>query len=66
MADVVEILAQFWPLVALQVVLTAAALVDISRHRHFRYLPRAGWVMVSVFLATLGPMLYFLVGRGEE
>lgn len=64
--NLVDILAKFWPLLALQLVLMAAALIDLSRRRIVKHLPRAAWIVVIALGECLGPLLYFAVGRGEE
>lgn len=54
------------PLVILELVLMVAALLDISRREPERIRgPKWAWVLVSVFVATLGPIVYFLFGRKE-
>lgn len=64
--DVLGVLKQFWPLFILQLVLTVLALVDLSRRKHVRYLPKAAWAAISIVVATIGPIVYFVIGRGEE
>lgn len=62
----VEILAKFWPLFALQLVLMVVALIDLSRRSIVKHLPRVAWIVIIVLGECLGPLLYFAVGRGEE
>jgi len=66
MVTVAEVLARFWPLLVLQLALLVAGLVDISRRKATKHLPRVAWVAVIVLMGTLGPIAYFLLGRGEE
>ncbi|QUL99404.1 MAG: PLDc_N domain-containing protein [Candidatus Fermentithermobacillus carboniphilus] len=61
-----EILKMFWPLLLIQLALMVASLVDLRKRQKVRYLSKPAWVLVCIFLNTLGPVLYFLVGRGEE
>lgn len=60
------VLVRFWPLLALQLVLMIAGLLDISRRKVVKYLPRAAWVVIIILGEAIGPVLYFAVGRGEE
>jgi drug/metabolite transporter (DMT)-like permease len=53
------------PLFLLQLVLTAAALIDIFRNKRTKG-PQWVWVLVVVFVATIGPIIYFLAGREES
>ncbi len=61
-----ELLRVLWPLLLLQLGLAIAAVVDLARRKRVRYLPKAAWVLICVFVNTLGPMVYFLIGRGDE
>lgn len=61
-----EALSKFWPLLILQLGLMAVALNDILRRREFRLLSKAAWIGVVILIQTLGPIAYFLFGRGEE
>ena len=52
------------PLFFLQLVLTVAALVDIIRNKRTRG-PEWVWMLVVIFVATIGPIIYFVAGREE-
>lgn len=53
------------PLLVLQLVLAAVAIVDIVRIHETRG-PKWVWVLVSIFVNTLGPIAYFLFGRKNQ
>ncbi|MCM3723827.1 MULTISPECIES: PLD nuclease N-terminal domain-containing protein [Solibacillus] len=53
------------PLLVLQFVLAAVAIVDIVRSYETRG-PKWVWVLVSLFVNTLGPIAYFLFGRKSQ
>jgi hypothetical protein len=53
------------PLLVLQLVLTAVALMDIFRNKRTKG-PQWMWVLVVIFVATIGPIIYFLAGREES
>ena len=53
------------PLFLLQLVLTVAALVDIIRNKRTRG-PEWVWMLVVIFVATIGPIIYFVAGREES
>lgn len=61
-----EILARFWPLLALQLVLMTWALIDLGHRKIVKHLPRALWIVIIVIGECLGPLIYFATGRGEE
>lgn len=58
-------LALLLPLIFLQLVLMIAALIDLARRPSTRG-PKWVWVLVIIFVNTIGPIIYFLVGRGED
>lgn len=61
-----ELLRSFWPLFVLQLALTTWALVDLIRRKNVRYLPKAAWALIVLFVSTIGPLVYLAAGRGEE
>lgn len=54
------------PLLAVQFCLMITALVHIFRHNNYRFGNRILWIIITVGINTLGPILYFTIGRGEE
>ena len=61
-----EYLPLIIPLALIQLGLMAAALIHIFRHKTYRTGSRVLWVLISVLINTIGPILYFVIGRGEE
>jgi hypothetical protein len=59
-------LALVLPLILLQLVLIIAALVDLSRREKVRWGNKWIWVLVILFINTIGPIIYFLIGREDE
>ena len=53
------------PLAIIEVALMVAALIHIFTHKHYRLGNRWVWVVISVVVTTIGPILYFILGRGE-
>mgnify|MGYP001409919706 CR=1 FL=1 len=61
------ILSLVLPLAALELVLIVVALVDLIRREPERVNgSKLLWGLVIVFIGTLGPILYFIVGRKEQ
>jgi len=54
------------PLAILQLGLMTAALIHIFTHSTYKLGNRILWVIVSVVVSTIGPILYFTIGRGDE
>jgi len=53
------------PLILLQLGLMFAALVDLSRRDRVAGGNKWVWVLVIVFVSTLGPLAYFVFGRKD-
>lgn len=53
------------PVLLLEIGLMIFALVDLSRRSRVNG-PKPMWVAVIVLVQIIGPILYFLVGRGDE
>ena len=53
------------PLLVLQFVLAAVAIIDIVRIHETRG-PKWMWVVVSLVVNTLGPIAYFILGRKSQ
>jgi ABC-2 type transport system ATP-binding protein len=54
------------PLVLVQIALVVAALWDLTRPgRRVRGNSRVLWALVILFVSTIGPILYFVIGREE-
>jgi len=54
------------PLAALQAILAIVALYDLWKHESARYLSRVAWAVVVLVFGIFGPLLYFVLGRGES
>lgn len=65
MENVKEYLPILIPLVILQLTLTAAAIIHILKHDRYKFGTRTLWILVA-FVNTIGPLIYFIFGRGED
>ena len=59
-----ELIPFLIPVILLQVVLVAVALVDLVRRERTRG-PKWAWALVIVFFSLIGPVVYLLFGREE-
>lgn len=65
--DTGTLVAVLLPLVILQLILLVAALYDLTRpNRRVKGDSKAVWALIIIFVSTIGPILYFLVGREPE
>ncbi len=56
----------FIPLILLQLGLMVTALIHVLKHPNYRFGNRGFWLIVVVFFQMIGPVVYFIFGRGEE
>jgi len=65
-----ELLQQYWPflvpLILAELILMVTALVHVLQHPTYRFGNRSLWIPVVVLLQIIGPILYFVFGRGED
>ena len=64
--DLKEYLPFLIPLAVLQLGLMIAALVSIFRHKEYKTGSRAVWVIITLLISIIGPILYFVLGKPEE
>jgi hypothetical protein len=53
------------PIIILQVILAAAALVSLIKQEETTG-PKWMWVFIILFIGTIGPILFFVLGRKSE
>ena len=65
MINIMEWLPVLIPIMIVESALTIAALVHIFTHKTYKTGNRVLWVVLS-FVQIIGPVLYFVIGKGEE
>lgn len=65
-----ELLKEYFPILApliiLEVILAVTALIHVLRHPHYRFGNKVLWCIIVLFIQFIGPVVYFVAGRGEE
>ena len=56
----------FIPLIIAEVILADTALIHVLRHPHYRFGNKIMWALIVLFIQVIGPIAYFILGRGEE
>ncbi len=64
MDQISQFLPYLIPILILQLVLLAVALLDLARRERTRG-PKWMWVLVILFVNIIGPILYLMLGREE-
>jgi hypothetical protein len=65
MDQLIDLLPILIPFAILQLGLMVAALIHILTHKHYRFGTRLMWILIALLVSTIGPILYFILGRGE-
>ena len=66
MDKIMEYLPVLIPLILIQFGLMIAALIHICKSRTYRMGNRTLWIIVSIIITVIGPVLYFVLGRSDE
>ncbi|GEC89201.1 MULTISPECIES: PLD nuclease N-terminal domain-containing protein [Brevibacillus] len=55
------------PIIAIQLILAVIALIDLARREAYRVAggKKWPWALGIIFINTLGPIVYFFVGRKD-
>jgi hypothetical protein len=53
------------PLLIIELILIAIALIDLIRREQVRYIPKWAWAFVIIFINLIGPISYLIIGREE-
>ena len=65
-----DVLVKYWPflilLVLAELVLAITALVHVLKHPYYRFWSKPVWVLIVLLVQIIGPIAYFVFGRGEE
>ena len=64
--DLVQMLPYLVPLIVLNTVLLVVALVDLAKRKHVTGGNKIIWILVTVCIQIIGPVIYLLAGRKEE
>ncbi|AXN39523.1 PLD nuclease N-terminal domain-containing protein [Peribacillus butanolivorans] len=63
--DFMSFLPIILPVIAIGFILVLIALIDLYRHRKTRKNILL-WTLIIIFVNTLGPILYFVIGRKDS
>lgn len=62
----IEYLPFFIPLFILQFSLAITSVIHVLRHKTYRFGNRIMWVIVCAIVSIIGPVIYFVLGKGED
>ncbi len=64
--NIMQYLPFIIPILLIQLGLLIAALVHILRHNTYKAGNRVLWIVIVIVLNIIGPILYFVIGKGDE
>lgn len=66
MKEIMEYWPFLLPVIVIQVILAVIALVDLLRHKTYRFGNQFFWIIVVLFIQLIGPILYFTIGKRDS
>ncbi len=54
------------PLIVVELGLAITALIHVLKHPHYRFGNKIMWVFIVLLVQIIGPIVYFVFGRGDE
>ena len=66
MSEITNNLALLLPVIILEFILAITALIHVIKNPNYRFGNKAIWIIVVLFIQIIGPIFYFIFGRGEE
>lgn len=54
------------PLIVVEVGLAITALIHVLKHPNYRFGNKIMWILIVLFIQIIGPIAYFVLGRGDE
>lgn len=62
----IDNLPLFIPLIVLQMALMVTAVIHVLKHPNYRFGNKALWLVIVIVLQIVGPVIYFVFGRGDS
>jgi hypothetical protein len=66
MDSVKEYLPFLIPIIIIELTLAITALVHVIKHPNYRFGNKVLWIIVVLLIQIIGPVVYFVFGRGED
>lgn len=66
MQQIIEYLPFIIPILIIELALAITALVHVLKHPNYRFGNKIIWIFIVLLIQIIGPIVYFIFGRGEE
>jgi len=66
MEKLIEYLPFLIPIIIIELALAITALIHVLKHPNYRFGNKVLWIFIVLLIQIIGPIVYFIFGRGEE
>lgn len=66
METITENLALILPLFIVEMALAITALIHVIKHPNYKFGNKIMWIIIVLLIQIIGPVVYFVFGRGED
>ncbi|MDP4177636.1 MAG: PLDc N-terminal domain-containing protein [Bacillota bacterium] len=54
------------PVIIVEWILAIIALVHVLKHPNYKFGNKVMWILIVLLIQIIGPVVYFIFGRGED
>ena len=66
MDTIIKYLQVLLPVIVIELTLAIFSFIHVLRHPHYKFGNKIIWSLVVLFIQFIGPVIYFIFGRGED
>lgn len=66
MDTIIKYLPVLLPVIVIELTLAILSFIHVLRHPHYKFGNKIIWSLVVLFIQFIGPVIYFIFGRGED
>ena len=66
MDTIIKYLPVLLPVIVIELTLAIFSFIHVLRHPHSKFGNKIIWSLVVLFIQFIGPVIYFIFGRGED
>ena len=66
MDTIIKYLPVLLPVIVIELTLAIFSFIHVLRHPHYKFGNKIIWSLGVLFIQFIGPVIYFIFGRGED
>ena len=66
MDTIIKYLPVLLPVIVIELTLAIFSFIHVLGHPHYKFGNKIIWSLVVLFIQFIGPVIYFIFGRGED